>query len=185
VWASGISSGFPLLSRSPGQVPHVLLTRSPLDLPHCCQWLDLVRLACVKHAASVRPEPGSNSPSRSCSSLAGATLWKVRLRVGRPVVTRDVVVTVNWHRNGCCCCPSQCIELTCSHPARPRRGAPNGCPHWHLTFILCSVFKERSGPAQTHVSRVGSRRCRQLPWWRDGLARPGRAIERSPACSAP
>ena len=29
--ASGISQGFPWLSRSPGQVPHVLLTRSPLD----------------------------------------------------------------------------------------------------------------------------------------------------------
>ena len=27
--------------------------------------MDLVRLACVRHAASVRPEPGSNSPSRS------------------------------------------------------------------------------------------------------------------------
>ena len=37
---------------------HVLLTRSPLYvLPHT------VRLACVKHAASVHPEPGSNPPS--------------------------------------------------------------------------------------------------------------------------
>ena len=27
--------------------------------------MDLVRLACVKHAASVRPEPGSNSPSKT------------------------------------------------------------------------------------------------------------------------
>ena len=27
--------------------------------------MDLVRLACIRHAASVRPEPGSNSPSRS------------------------------------------------------------------------------------------------------------------------
>ena len=27
--------------------------------------MDLVRLACVKHAASVRPEPGSNSPTRT------------------------------------------------------------------------------------------------------------------------
>src|SRR5687768_632422 len=62
---SGISSPFGGLSRSSGQVPHVLLTRSPLGLPQCCHWLDLVRLACVKHAASVRPEPGSNSPSRS------------------------------------------------------------------------------------------------------------------------
>jgi hypothetical protein len=61
----GISSGFPLLFRSPGQVPHVLRTRSPLDLLWCCHQMDPVRLACVKHAASVRPEPGSNSPSRN------------------------------------------------------------------------------------------------------------------------
>ena len=43
----------------------MLLTRSPLGLHRCCHRMDLVRLACVKHAASVRPEPGSNSPSRS------------------------------------------------------------------------------------------------------------------------
>ena len=43
----------------------MLLTRSPLGLPQCCHWLDLARLACVKHAASVRPEPGSNSPLKS------------------------------------------------------------------------------------------------------------------------
>jgi hypothetical protein len=34
----------------------VLLTRSPLDV-----LLHLVRLACIRHAASVHPEPGSNS----------------------------------------------------------------------------------------------------------------------------
>ena len=61
---SGISTGFPVLSQSSGQVAHVLLTRSPLDLRRCKHQLDLVRLACVRHAASVRPEPGSNSPSR-------------------------------------------------------------------------------------------------------------------------
>src|SRR5487761_127884 len=61
---SGISTGFPVLSRSSGQVAHVLLTRSPLGLHRCCHRLDPVRLACIKHAASVRPEPGSNSPSR-------------------------------------------------------------------------------------------------------------------------
>ena len=64
---SGISSPFGGLSRSSGQVPHVLLTRSPLGLPQYCYCLDPVRLACIKHAASVRPEPGSNSPSRSRS----------------------------------------------------------------------------------------------------------------------
>ena len=58
---SGISSGFPGLSQSLGQVTHVLLTRSPLIARE--QALEVtVRLACVKHAASVRPEPGSNSP---------------------------------------------------------------------------------------------------------------------------
>jgi hypothetical protein len=48
-----------MLSRMPGQVIHALLTRAPLDeeqAPHP------VRLACVKRAASVRSEPGSNSP---------------------------------------------------------------------------------------------------------------------------
>jgi hypothetical protein len=58
---SGISSGFPGLSQSLGQVTHVLLTRSPLIQPEQAP-IFTVRLACVKHAASVRPEPGSNSP---------------------------------------------------------------------------------------------------------------------------
>jgi hypothetical protein len=40
----------------------VLLTRSPLEHPR--KGLS-VRLACVKHAASVRPEPGSNSPNKT------------------------------------------------------------------------------------------------------------------------
>ena len=40
----------------------MLLTRSPLVYPR--KGLT-VRLACVKHAASVRPEPGSNSPLKN------------------------------------------------------------------------------------------------------------------------
>ena len=35
----------------------MLLTRSPLTV-----LLQSVRLACIRHAASVHPEPGSNSP---------------------------------------------------------------------------------------------------------------------------
>ena len=60
---SGIRPSFPGLSRSQGQVAHVLLTRSPLGTSRCCHQLALARLACVMHAASVHPEPGSNSPS--------------------------------------------------------------------------------------------------------------------------
>ena len=60
----GISVRFQTLSPSEGQVTHALLTRPPLSSPSVVRKLlpvILVRLACVKHAASVRPEPGSNS----------------------------------------------------------------------------------------------------------------------------
>lgn len=57
---SGIRPRFQGLSQSTRQITHVLLTRSPLIHTRRCF---SVRLACVKHAASVRPEPGSNSPT--------------------------------------------------------------------------------------------------------------------------
>ena len=60
----GISTNFSVLFPSPRQVPHALLTRPPLRIPIRCPKLrqgSSVRLACVKHAASVHPEPGSNS----------------------------------------------------------------------------------------------------------------------------
>src|SRR5690606_11012464 len=63
---SGISPRFRGLSRSGGQVTHVLLTRSPLEYPR--RGLS-ARLACVKHAASVRPEPGSNSPTKTHKTI--------------------------------------------------------------------------------------------------------------------
>jgi hypothetical protein len=53
----GISRAFARLSPALGQVSYVLRTRSPLST-----LLHPVRLACIRHAASVHPEPGSNSP---------------------------------------------------------------------------------------------------------------------------
>ena len=64
--SSGIRPSFPGLSQTQGQITHVLLTRSPLYLPDYGRNRSLsflVRLACIRHAASVRSEPGSNSPS--------------------------------------------------------------------------------------------------------------------------
>ncbi len=53
---SGISPPFGRLSQSPRQITHVLLTRAPLySQTEACF---LVRLACVRRAASVRSEPG-------------------------------------------------------------------------------------------------------------------------------
>jgi hypothetical protein len=66
---SGIRPSFPGLSQSRGQVAHVLLTRSPLGATRCCHQVVLARLACIKHAASVHPEPGSNSPSEIVNAL--------------------------------------------------------------------------------------------------------------------
>ena len=61
----GISSRFQLLSPSVRQVAHALLTRPPLShkilQSEEIRFKCFVRLACVKHAASVHPEPGSNS----------------------------------------------------------------------------------------------------------------------------
>ena len=61
----GISSRFQLLSPTERQVPHVLLTRSPLNRSSIGRSrfpISPVRLACVRHAASVQSEPESNSP---------------------------------------------------------------------------------------------------------------------------
>ncbi len=69
---SGISIPFEMLSRFRGQITHVLLTRSPLYSPP--EGSFLARLACVRHAASVRSEPGSNSPVDTASLLARTDL---------------------------------------------------------------------------------------------------------------
>src|SRR5690349_5254366 len=57
----GISVPFETLSPTRRQVTHVLLTRLPLSCPLRS---NRVRLACVRHAASVDSEPGSNSHVR-------------------------------------------------------------------------------------------------------------------------
>lgn len=86
VVVSGISFGFPKLSLCEGQIAHVLLTRSPLVYSRRSL---TARLACVKHAASVRPEPGSNSPLNSLDvhQQAGgsSTSWSIPARVPHKV----------------------------------------------------------------------------------------------------
>ena len=64
----GISTSFPVLSPTVWQVAHALLTRPPLIRPR----RDFtVRLECVMHAASVHPEPGSNSLKYCISTVSG------------------------------------------------------------------------------------------------------------------
>lgn len=58
---SCINPPFGGLFTTKGHVTHVLRTRAPLTEAVLLQ-LQSVRLACLKHAASVRSEPESNSP---------------------------------------------------------------------------------------------------------------------------
>lgn len=68
---SGISTSFKVLSQAKGQITYALLTRAPLySYP---EGYFLVRLACIRHAASVHSEPGSNS---SIKSLIYTLLYK-------------------------------------------------------------------------------------------------------------
>ncbi len=94
--------------------------------------MDLVRLACVRHAASVRPEPGSNSPSRSWSPSRGSVTFDRRAGIGLaalcrlaqfwlPPVRREVVRKVHIELKGR---PSTGL---------PARGRPHS-PFWHPLF---------------------------------------------------
>ena len=67
----GISSPFGELSPIRGQIAHVLRTRAPCAHFLYCYRKLRTRLACVKHAASVRSEPGSNSHLKlvSCEAI--------------------------------------------------------------------------------------------------------------------
>ena len=64
--AWGITRRFHRLSPGKGLVAYALRTRAPLSLPRRG---DPVRLACIRPAASVHPEPGSNSSLYYCCTF--------------------------------------------------------------------------------------------------------------------
>lgn len=63
----------------------MLLTRSPLE--YLRKGLS-VRLACVKHAASVRPEPGSNSPKKISEKESENLVKKLQKKNQRATLTQ-------------------------------------------------------------------------------------------------
>ena len=83
----GISSRFQLLSPTERQVSHALLTRSPLSYP---RRNNPVRLACVRHAASVRPEPGSNSQK------VVSKLRRVQIKFLNKFVLANILKNFRW-----------------------------------------------------------------------------------------
>ena len=74
----GISARFHALFPSQRQVAHALLTRPPLSSESICRSFNHripVRLECVMHAASVYPEPGSNSLKKYSTVLGTANYF--------------------------------------------------------------------------------------------------------------
>ena len=143
---SGIRPSFPSLSRSAGQITHVLLTRSPLEHPHQGEGLS-VRLACVKHAASVRPEPGSNSPKKQ-------TKKQNRQKTKKSTKQQQ---TTNTNNNYWCSCSCSYTNKVCFIK-------------WHTiefsnnTGILpLPTFKSRKRKA-TLVSLANKHKTCQLRW---------------------
>jgi hypothetical protein len=108
----GISPAFAGLSPIRGQIAHVLLTRAPCaHLLYCYRKLR-TRLACVKHAASVRSEPGSNSHVK----LAAQKIKKPDLDLSMS----DPIFQANF------------LSLDSLNPsAFPRRSQSNG--FWHIS----------------------------------------------------
>src|SRR5690606_30752060 len=171
VASSGISPVFPGLARARGQVPYALLTRSPLGCPLPPRRASTnlpARLACIRHAASVRPEPGSNSPSivpHPCRADS-------RLYPGSP------------HRRGC-------RQSTASRPGLPLWPSLED-PHPVHQVPRCLVFKDQPAvilPPDLKYSTVflrdqatkhcefGSARRQDLP----GLAALGQPSHISPS----
>ena len=139
------------MSRSSGQVAHVLLTRSPLALHQYCYRMERVRLACVRHAASVRPEPGSNSPSRLRPAKPQTGSSTDQESESHHSLTRTIVTTDPFAPKG-----SEAYVLLID--VQPIRLSPDELPA--LAFgSHYSVFKERPGTHQS--SRCWCRVCQR------------------------
>ena len=119
----GISPAFAGLSPFEGQVAHVLRTRAPCARFLYCYRKLRTRLACVKHAASVRSEPGSNS-----------RLNLVCLEMKNPDLHRGQTSQTNLF-----------VVRSTQYPHSPKRirAKPNG--FWHISSKLSK--SEASCPA--------------------------------------
>ncbi len=94
--------------------------------------MDLVRLACVKHAASVHPEPGSNSPTKTWPTVGSATSSQ---RAHHP------------SREGSC---GRCVLADLAEPAPYKGGGrpvsvllPAGCADSEIDRQFCKVTRRR------------------------------------------
>ena len=140
--------------------------------------MDPVRLACVKHAASVRPEPGSNSPSRSVVPAAEAVV-AVDRRAGLGLATRCPTGTSTGiplvRSRGYPVCALNYFEL------KGLLGRPKTAEFPHSPFgILSSVVKEHCPPTgRRRPERGRDQRFLASTWAKARVAR-GEKLDASP-----
>ena len=140
---SGISPAFAGLFQTGRQVVYVLLTRAPLySHPEGCF---RVRLACVKHAASVRSEPGSNSwfDSAVLIYIPRAAILPANGRpAARPLRSPQTPAPAHRDMSPCPCCRHRRSSLTV-HP----------CTSGRLPILLSKIPR---APATPHCAATGS-----------------------------
>ena len=104
------------------QITHALLTRPPLSISSLNRSLIprfLARLACVRHAASVHPEPGSNSQIKvfvQDQNQAWLNFYPVYLLLGcslRTILFRIVQGYVTVQLSKCCLLFCDSVLLSC------------------------------------------------------------------------
>lgn len=110
----------------------MLLTRSPLEYPR--RGLS-VRLACVKHAASVRPEPGSNSPQKISPIKDQPGFVKSPTKTGKKTNNQQknnplIIHQKNNEKSKAKNSDHRCLDETTQQP-------PNTHTHTYVT-IVCS-----------------------------------------------
>ncbi|PKU93896.1 peptide YY [Bifidobacterium pseudolongum subsp. globosum] len=151
---SGITTRFQELFRCMGQVGHALLTRSPLS-PRQQAARDPVRLACVKHAASVHPEPESNPPQKTFMESQQTALKKKKdgpsNKEGRSHKNPDTHQT-----------PSGTTRAGIGLAIKNHKPHPHGCDPWQVvqyTLLSSQTTKHsrRTPGANPSRSPTGSK----------------------------
>ena len=148
----GISPAFAGLFPTGGQIAHVLRTRAPCAMPYC--YGTRTRLACVKHAASVRSEPGSNSRLKPVAWAKKNALIFIRASLPKQIVDRSMLLNhsgskkAEWFRTD----SGTSYQLSKSRASLSSRvatkqlseygGNGSGCQHLPERFFSLSTARE-------------------------------------------
>ena len=138
----GIILSFPRLYPTGGQITHALLSRLPLY--HCGRSHDHARLACIKRAASVHPEPGSNSLNENLTSFHYSAV-KVPTPAGGPIPSTAIAFGY--------CTPS---SLYCQHRTSAEFAGPALLPGRPPDGIILTAPLATVADGLNSWGRVGS-----------------------------